>query len=316
VVRGEGTPVTLGHLTTWPIAVAVFGLIVTIVLRARGFRGDLVVGIIAATAAAVIINEASGNDAGFTAGAAWPGDVYENPDFALLGNFNFDAFTELAVISALVWVFTLFMADFFDTMGTLVGVGRQAGYVDREGNFPDVRKPLLVDSLAAVAGGAASSSSATTYIESGAGVSSGGRTGWVAVVTGALFLPFMFFAPIIGMVPPQATAAALVIVGFLMVSVLTEEEAEAAEVTHEPGVEPATERRRLAGIDFSRLEIGLPAALCIMLMPFTYSITNGIGFWFIAYVVIRAAQGKARDVNPFMWLAAGAFALYFLVPLL
>jgi AGZA family xanthine/uracil permease-like MFS transporter len=297
--------VTLGHLTTWPIAVAVFGLIVTIVLRARGFRGDLVVGIVLATAAAVIINEASGNDAGFTAGAAWPGDVYEKPDLSLLGNFNFDAFTELAVISAVVWVFTLFMADFFDTMGTLVGVGRQAGYVDEKGNFPEVRKPLLVDSLAAVAGGAASSSSATTYIESGAGVSAGGRTGWVAVVTGALFLPFMFFAPIIGMVPPQATAAALVIVGFLMVSVLTEAEAEAEGDT-----------RKLAGIDFSRLEIGLPAALCIMLMPFTYSITNGIGFGFIAYVVIRAAQGKARDVNPFMWLAAGAFALYFFVPLL
>jgi AGZA family xanthine/uracil permease-like MFS transporter len=143
VVRGEGTPVTLGHLTTWPIAVAVFGLIVTIVLRARGFRGDLVVGIVLATAAAVIINEASGNDAGFTAGAAWPGDVYEKPDLSLLGNFNFDAFTELAVISAVVWVFTLFMADFFDTMGTLVGVGRQAGYVDEKGNFPEVRKPAV-----------------------------------------------------------------------------------------------------------------------------------------------------------------------------
>jgi AGZA family xanthine/uracil permease-like MFS transporter len=305
VVRGEGTPVTLGSLTTWPILVAVFGLIVTIVLRARGFRGDLVVGIILATILAVIINEASGNDAGFTAGATWPGDVYETPDLGLLGNFNFDAFTELAVVSAIVWVFTLFMADFFDTMGTLVGVGKQAGYVDDKGNFPEVRKPLLVDSLAAVAGGAASTSSATTYIESGSGVSAGGRTGWVAVVAGALFLPFMFFAPIIGMVPPQATAAALIIVGFLMVSVLTEAEAEAEG-----------DKRKLAGIDFSALEIGLPAALIIMLMPFTYSITNGIGFGFIAYVVVRAAQGKARDVNPFMWLAAGAFALYFLVPLL
>jgi AGZA family xanthine/uracil permease-like MFS transporter len=305
VVRGEGTPVSLGSLTTWPILVAVFGLIVTIVLRARGFRGDLVVGIIAATALAVIINEASGNDAGFVAGAAWPGDVYETPDLALLGNFNFDAFTELAVVSAIVWVFTLFMADFFDTMGTLVGVGKAAGYVDDKGDFPEVRTPLLVDSLAAVAGGAASSSSATTYIESGSGVSAGGRTGWVAVVAGVLFLPFMFFAPIIGMVPPQATAAALIIVGFLMVSVLTEAEAEAEG-----------DKRKLAGIDFSLLEIGLPAALIIMLMPFTYSITNGIGFGFIAYVVIRAAQGKAREVDPFMWIAAGAFALYFLVPLL
>jgi AGZA family xanthine/uracil permease-like MFS transporter len=311
VTGGEGTPVTLGRLTTWPIAVAIFGLVVTVVLRARRFRGDLVAGIILATAAAVAINHLSDKEAGFRAGAAWPGDVYENPDLALLGNFNFDAFTELAVVGALVWVFTLFMADFFDTMGTLVGVGKQAGYVNDAGEFRDVRKPLLVDSLAAVAGGAASSSSATTYIESGAGVSAGGRTGWVAVVCGFLFLPFMFFAPLIGMVPPEATAAALVIVGFLMISVLTEAEGEAAEETGQ-----ASTQRRLAGIDFSRLEIGLPAALIIMVMPFTFSITNGIGFGFIAYCLVRAAQGRARDVNPFMWIAAAAFALYFFVPLL
>ena len=109
-------------------------------------------------------------------------------------------------------------------MGTLVGVGKPAGYLDKDGRMRDIRKPLLVDSLAAVAGGAASSSSATTYIESASGVSVGGRTGWVSVVCGALFFPFMFFAPIIGMVPPQATAPALIIVGFLMMSALTEAE--------------------------------------------------------------------------------------------
>jgi AGZA family xanthine/uracil permease-like MFS transporter len=308
VVPGEGTPVTLGKLTTWPIFVAFFGLVLTIALRARNIRGDLLIGIIAATVVAVIINEASGNDAGFTSGAAWPGDVYESPDLALLGNFNLDAFTELAFISALVWAFSLFMADFFDTMGTLVGVGKQAGYLTEKGELPEVRKPLLVDSLAAVAGGAASSSSATTYIESSAGVGVGGRTGWVAVVCGALFLPFMFFAPIIGMVPPQATAPALIIVGFLMMTALTE-----AEERAESG---GTITRKIAGIDFSDIAIGLPAALTIMLMPFSFSITNGIGFGFIAYVVIRAAQGRARDVHPFMWVASSAFALYFLVPLL
>jgi AGZA family xanthine/uracil permease-like MFS transporter len=197
-------------------------------------------------------------------------------------------------------------------MGTLVGVGKPAGYLNEQGELPEIRKPLLVDSLAAVAGGAASTSSATTYIESASGVGVGGRTGWVAVVCGALFLPFMFFAPIIGMVPPEATAAALVVVGFLMVSVLTELEEEAEE--EESG--GVTNRRKLAGIDFSDLAIGLPAALTIMVMPFTYSITNGIGFGFIAYVLIRAAQGRPRDVHPFMWVASAAFALYFLVPLL
>src|SRR5215212_1638475 len=230
VVPGEGTPVTLGRLTTWPILVTFVGLILTIALRARGVRGDLLIGIVVTTILATAINEAAGNDAGFSAGAAWPGDVYQTPDLGLLGNFNFDAFTELAFISAVVWAFSLFLADFFDTMGTLVGVGKPAGYLDEEGRLPEIRKPLLVDSLAAVAGGAASTSSATTYIESAAGVGVGGRTGWVAVVCGALFFPFMFIAPIIGMVPPQATAPALIIVGFLMMSALTEAEEDAERV--------------------------------------------------------------------------------------
>src|ERR687896_705600 len=168
----EGLPlVDLAPLTTWPIFVAVFGLVLTIALRARGVPGDLLIGIVAATVLATIINEVSGEDAGFVAGASFPDDVYESPNLQLLGNFNFDAFTELAFISAVVWAFSLFMADFFDTMGTLVGVGKPAGYLDQEGRLPEIRKPLLVDSLGAVAGGAASASSATTYIESASGVS-------------------------------------------------------------------------------------------------------------------------------------------------
>jgi AGZA family xanthine/uracil permease-like MFS transporter len=303
----QGTPlVDLGPLTTWPIFVAFFGLVLTIALRARGVPGDLLIGIVAATVLATIINEAAGGDAGFTAGATIPDSVYESPNLELLGEFNLDAFTELAFISAVVWAFSLFMADFFDTMGTLVGVGKPAGYLDENGRLPEIRKPLLVDSLAAVAGGAASSSSATTYIESASGISVGGRTGWVAVVCGVLFLPFMFFAPIIGMVPPEATAPALIIVGFLMMTALTE-----AEDTAE-----GRPSLKLAGIDFSDLALGLAAALTIMVMPFTFSIADGIGFGFIAFVVVLAAQGRWREVHPFMWLASGAFALYFLVPFL
>jgi AGZA family xanthine/uracil permease-like MFS transporter len=307
IVRGEGTPVDLARLTTWPIAVTFFGLALTVVLRARGVRGDLLIGIIATTILATILNEAAGNDIGFTSGATWPGDVYETPDLELLGNFNFDAFTELAFISAIVWAFSLFLADFFDTMGTLVGVGKPAGYVDKDGRMRDIRKPLLVDSLAAVAGGAASTSSATTYIESASGVAVGGRTGWVGVVCGALFFPFMFFAPIIGMVPPQATAPALLLVAFMMMSVLTELEEEA---------EGQDDRRKLAGIDFTDFAIGLGAALTIIFMPLAFSITDGIGMGFIAFVVARAAQGRSKDVHPFMWIASSAFLLYFLVPLL
>ncbi|MGH3051857.1 MAG: NCS2 family permease [Gaiellaceae bacterium] len=309
VIRGEGTPVTLADFTTWPIFVVIVGLIITITLRAIGFRGDLLVAIILTTVIATIVNWATDYTAFTTPGVArWPDDIAQSPNFGLVGEFSFDAFATIGVITTIALVFSLFLADFFDTMGTLVGVGKQAGYLTKDGELPGIRKPLLVDSLAAVAGGAASSSSATTYIESGAGVGVGGRTGWVAVVAGALFFPFMFFAPLIGMVPAQATAPALIIVGWLMITALTESEERA-----ERG---GTVDRKIAGIDFHDFAIGLSAALTIMIMPFTYSITNGIGFGFIAYVVIRIAQGEMRRVHPLMYAAAGAFVLYFLIPLL
>jgi adenine/guanine/hypoxanthine permease len=308
IVPGGGTPVDLARLTTWPLAVTFFGLALMIVLRARGVRGDLLIGIVVTTIIATIINEAAGNDLGFAAGtASWPDDVYATPDLSLLGDFNFDAFEKLAFISAVVWAFSLFLADFFDTMGTLVGVGKPAGYLDKDGRMRDIRKPLLVDSLAAVAGGAASSSSATTYIESGSGVAVGGRTGWVGVVCGALFFPFMFIAPIIGMVPPQATAPALLLVGFMMMSVLTEAEEDA---------EGVQDGRKIAGIDFTDFAIGLGAALTIIFMPLAFSITDGIGFGFLAFVLARTAQNRVKDVHPFMWLASAAFLLYFLIPFL
>ena len=311
VVRGEGVPVTLAPFTTWPVLVTLFGIVLTLALRARGFRGDLLVGIIATTILATIINWATNYEAFATPGVARvPEDVVQSPNFGLIGDVSFDSFATLGIIATLAWVFALFLADFFDTMGTLVGVGRQAGYLNRDGELPGIRKPLLVDSVAAMAGGAASASSATTYIESGAGVGVGGRTGWVSVVTGALFFPFMFFAPIIGMVPAQATGAALVIVGYLMVTALSEYEERA-----EPGVDARTQRA-LAGIDFNNLAIGFAALLTIIIMPFTYSITNGIGFGFIAYVVIRVAEGAWRRVHPLMYVVAGLFALYFLVTLL
>jgi AGZA family xanthine/uracil permease-like MFS transporter len=314
IVQGQGIPVTLGHWTTWPVFVTIVGLVLTIVLRARGFRGDLLVGILGTTVVATIVNSATGHKAFGTNTATWPGwsNIAGWGDWSLFGNFDFHAFSKLGVVSALVWVFALFLSDFFDTMGTIVGVGKPAGYLNDKGEMPDIRKPLLVDSLAAMAGGASSTSSATTYIESGAGVAAGGRTGWVAVVCGALFIPFLFFAPLISMVPTQATAAALIIVGYLMVSQLTEAEEAAEDEEH---TSPPN-RLKIAGIDFHDLAIGLPAVLVIMLMPFSYSITNGIGFGFIAYVLIRAAQGRARLVHPLMWVAAAAFTLYFLVPLL
>ena len=313
VVQGQGTPVALAHWTTWPVFVTIVGLVLTLALRARGFKGDLLVGILGTTVIATIINASTSHKAFGSSTATWPGwhHIAGWGDWSLFGSFDFHAFSKLGVVSALVWVFALFLSDFFDTMGTLVGVGKPAGYLNADGEFPEIRKPLLIDSLAAMAGGASSTSSATTYIESGSGVAAGGRTGWVAVVAGALFIPFLFFAPLISMVPAQATAAALIIVGYLMVSALTEAEGE-AEI--EEGV-ASTGRPRLAGIDFHDLAIGLSAALAIMIMPFTYSITNGIGAGFIAYCFIKLVRGKGGEVPAMMYAAALAFVIYFVLPL-
>src|SRR5919201_1452595 len=293
VVKDPSEPVALARFTTWPVLVTLFGLVLTIALRARGFRGDLLVGIIGTTVLATIVNELHDGKA-LPSGAKLPDHVVEHPDFHLLGNFDFHAFSKLGVLAASVWVFTLFLSDFFDTMGTLVGVGKAAGYLTEQGELPQLRRPLLVDSLAAMAGWAASSSSATTYIESGSGVAMGGRTGWVSVVCGALFFPFMFLA--------------LVIVGWLMISTLTELEEE-AERGDRRG-------RRLAGIDFHAVEIGLPAALVIMIMPFTFNITNGIGFGFVAYTLIQVVSRRWRRVHPLMYVVSAAFVLYFAVAIL
>jgi AGZA family xanthine/uracil permease-like MFS transporter len=174
-------------------------------------------------------------------------------------------------------------------MGTVIGVGEQAGFVTEEGELPQTNRVLLVDSLAAAAGGAASASSATSYIESGAGVAEGGRTGLTVVVTGLLFLVSIMLAPIVQLVPNEATAPALIIVGFLMCGVIRD-------------------------IDFFQVEEGLPALLTMTLMPFSYSITNGIGAGFIAYVFLHAVQGKGRMIHPLLWGIALAFVIYFLIP--
>ena len=303
-----GTPVGLvefGRVPMAPLAVTIFGLGVTIALLARRWKAAILLGILFSTIFAMILNFAMGKDAGFLPGTAvWPSDVVASPDFSLIGAFDFGAFSKLGVAAAVLWVFSLMLSDFFDTMGTLVGVGGQAGYLDEKGDLPQVNRPLLVDSLAAVAGGASSASSATTYLESGAGVGVGGRTGWVSIVVGALFLLAMFFSPIAGVVPAQATAAALIVVGYLMMATLTKAESE----VDDEGIECA------ASINFGNLAYGLPAVLIMTIMPLTYSITNGIGVGFIAYVLIRVVQGKANRVSWLLWVSTIAFMIYFIWP--
>lgn len=306
----SGTAVALvqfGSVPMAPLAVTLFGLGITIAMMAKKWRPAILLGIVFSTILAIILNYTMGQDVGFSTGTAvWPSDIIASPDFSLVGKFDFGAFSKLGVTAAVLWVFSLMLSDFFDTMGTLIGVGGEAGYLDEKGDLPQVNRPLLIDSLAAVAGGAVSASSATTYVESGAGVGVGGRTGWVSVVTGVLFLVAMFFSPIAGIVPAQATAPALIVVGYLMMATLTKGESKAE---HEGG-------EASASINFSNLAFGLPAVLIMTIMPLTYSITNGIGFGFIAYVIIRVVQGKAREINWLLWVATIAFAIYFIWPYL
>jgi adenine/guanine/hypoxanthine permease len=302
---GDGTVVTLGTFVGVPVACTIFGLVITIIMLTRKWRGAIILGILATTVFATILNYAYDKKAFGEGIAVIPSKIFASPDFSLVGAFDFGAFAKLGVAAAVLWIFSLMLSDFFDTMGTLVGVGGEAGYLDEKGDLPQVNRPLLVDSLAAVAGGAVSASSATTYIESGAGVAQGGRTGWVAVVVGALFLAAMFISPIAGIVPASATAPALIIVGYLMMATLTKGEAEADHDLAEPK----------AAINFSNIAFGLPAVLIMTIMPLTYSITNGIGFGFICYTLIRVVQGKAKEVSWMLWIATVGFIIYFLVPL-
>ncbi len=281
---------TGGELQGWPVFVFVVGLLLIIFLYTRRVRGSLLIGILASTLLAVAVNELFLNGEGF-AGKANLGAIVDVPtadNFALLGDFSFGFFAQMGLLAAVLAVFTLMLSDFFDTMGTAVGLGREAELLDNEGRLPDIDRVLMVDSAAAAIGGAFSASSNTTYIESASGIAEGGRTGLTAVVTGLLFLLSILFSPLAEIIPLEAAAPALVLVGFLMITHVRE-------------------------IPWDDLELAIPAFLTIVLMPFTYSITNGIGAGFIAYVFIKLSRGKAGEVRPMMYVAAAAFVVYFTI---
>ncbi|MBI4591611.1 MAG: NCS2 family permease [Candidatus Rokubacteria bacterium] len=286
-----GIPVTLGDLTTAPVVVAVVGLLMTLWLQAARVRGALLIGILLTALLAIAVNAATGGQAFPTPGqAVIPPKIWALPDLSTLGaGLNVEVFWRVGVVAAAVTIFSIMLSDFFDTMGTVIGIGGEAGWLDRDGKLPRLHRVLLVDSLAAVAGGAAGASSATTYIESAAGVSEGAKTGLASVFTGFCFLLALFVAPLAGVVPPQATAPALVVVGYLMCKIVRE-------------------------IPFGELEEGFPALLTMTVMPFTYSITNGIGAGFVAYSFVKLVRGKATQVHPMMYGATLAFLVYFALP--
>ncbi|MEV0784032.1 NCS2 family permease [Streptomyces sp. NPDC050423] len=284
-------PVQLGTgtLTGWPMFVFCFGVLMTIVLLARKVKGAILISIVLMTVLAVVINEIADVKSWGLTSPALPDKPVAAPDFGLLGKFDlFGSFGQVSVLTVVLLVFTLVLSDFFDTMGTVVGVTAEAGLLDEQGQVPGLGRVLLIDGVAAVAGGASSSSSATTYIESAAGVGEGARTGFANLITGGLFALALFLTPVLTIVPLQAASPALVVVGFLMMT----------QVKH---------------IDWDRYEVAIPAFLTIVVMPFTYSITNGIGAGFVAYVIIKACLGKAREVHWLLWGTTALFFVYFVI---
>ncbi|WP_016697655.1 solute carrier family 23 protein [Actinoalloteichus spitiensis] len=296
---GTTVPVGLGidgSIASWPTAVFVVGLILTGVLVARRVRGAILLGVLGGTVLSVVTEWLTGagrggpdNPTGWN--LSYPGlpeQWLSLPDLSLVGDVSFGAWTRLPAITVSLLVFTLVLANFFDAMGTMTGLGKEGDLMDDKGQLPGVGKALFVEGVGAVAGGAGSASSNTVFVESAAGIAEGARTGLANIVTGLLFLAAMFLTPLYQVVPIEAAAPALVVVGAMMIG----------QVRH---------------IDFTDFSIALPAFLTIVVMPFTYSIANGIGVGFVSYVLIRATTGQARSIHPLLWVVAAAFVAYFAV---
>jgi adenine/guanine/hypoxanthine permease len=269
-------PVQFVFPTTPALLTFVLGLIITILLFVRRVPAALLLSILITTVIAIVLGV-----------QPLPSNFVATPSFSTLGMFDLgNVFTTLGLLAAILTIFSFMLTDFFDTMGTATAISEQAGLVDERGRIPNTGRILAVDAAAAAVGGAAGISSNTSYIESAAGVAEGGRTGLTAVVVGILFLAAILLTPLATLVPFQATAPVLVVVGYLMVTLIRD-------------------------IDFTDLEEGFPALLALILMPLTFSITVGIGAGFVAYVLIKIVKGRIGDVHPLMWLVAIAFIVYF-----
>ena len=296
--EGAPTPVSLGAngtgtLTGWPVVVFCFGLLLTFTLLAKRVKGAILISIVASTILAIIIEaiatipSSKGAPGWGLQTPKWPSDVWQSPDLGLFGNFSLKGgFVHAGIITCIVFIFTLILSDFFDAMGTIVGITNEAGLLKEDGRVPNIGRVLFIDGAAAVAGGVGSVSSNTAYIESAAGVGEGARTGLASVFTGLVFVVALFLTPLYSVVPAAAATPALVAVGFLLMT-------------------------QVKNIPWDDWAISIPAFLTIVLMPFTYSITNGIGAGFISYVVLRTAQGRWREPHVLLWVIAALFAAYF-----
>lgn len=262
-------------LATKQIVLFLFGLLLAASLIARRIKGALLISILVTSALGWI-----------TGAAPWPSQLFSTPDISY--TFMKMDLRGLLNVGALGVIFAFFMVDFFDTLGTVTGLSAKAGFLTKDGKVPDAEKVLLTDAIGTTFGAVLGTSTVTTYIESAAGIEEGGRTGMTPLVTGFLFLAIgLFIAPLAGAIPSFATAPALVIVGYYMLSAIRE-------------------------VDFTDHTEAIPAFLVLITIPYTYSIADGIGMGFISYAVIKALSGRGKDVHPLLYVLAGIFVLYFL----
>ncbi|MCG8966935.1 NCS2 family permease [Streptomyces flaveolus] len=284
---------TGGHLLGWPVLVFVLGVLLTLALIVRKTPGAILISIVVMTGIAMIINAVADVPSWGLTTPEWPGNPVSTPDFGLVGQVSlFGGFEKVGILTGVLFVFTVLLSCFFDAMGTIMAVSDEAKLTDAKGQMPGINKVLFVDGVAVAAGGASSASATTCFVESTAGVGEGARTGFANIVSGALFAMALFLTPVATMVPSQAATPALVAVGFLILAGSIKE------------------------IDWSDFTVAVPAFVTMLMMPFTYSITNGIGMGFITFTVLRLAVGRGRDVPVAMYAVSAVFAFYYLMPAL
>ncbi|MBP1327483.1 AGZA family xanthine/uracil permease-like MFS transporter [Leucobacter exalbidus] len=299
---GQGSPpVGLGgdgSIVTIPTLLFVLTLLITGVLVAAKVKGGLLIGLVVGTIGAVIVEAVAhlgpqvGADGEIANAGGWSltvpelsGAPFSIPDLSLVGAVDFNL-GRVGIVTVIMLVFTLLFTNFFDAMGTMTGLSREAGVSDEKGNFPRIKSALVVEGVGAIAGGLTSSSSNTVFVESGAGIGEGARTGFANLITGGMFLLAMFFTPLTQIVPTEVAAAALVIVGAMMM----------AQIKH---------------IDLSDFRVLLPVFLTISVMPMTYSIANGIGAGFVSWALVHALSGRAKQVHWLLWIVSAGFVIFF-----
>jgi AGZA family xanthine/uracil permease-like MFS transporter len=284
VVNSDSTLITMGSITNPSYIVAAIAILTTFVLYCLHVKGEILWGILVAVVAGIPLGVTT-----------LPTGIVSGLDFSTFAApFQSDANGIMGIAKVvttpalLLFVFSLMMSDFFDTMGTAFAVAKQGDFLTEDGKVEDIKPILIVDSCAAAVGGFLGASSITTFVESTAGAADGGRTGLTSITTGVLFFVAAFFSPLIAIVSSPATTGALVMVGFLMMGEVTE-------------------------IDWHDPLKGIPAFMIVAGVPLTYSISTGIGLGFITYVVVALACKKSSAVKPLMWVAAFAFLISFFV---